>query len=92
MPAVEKLFAAIDSADAGAVKAALEAGADPNAVDLEGRSALHRVAIAQRWCSEVVAVLADGGADPLTPDATGLTPLHYLFAVKPKGATLRLAA
>jgi len=92
VPTVEKLFAAIDSADAAAVRAALRDGADPNALDREGRSALHRVAIAPRWSGDVVAALAEGGADPMTPDATGLTPLHYLFAVKPKGASLRLAA
>ncbi len=92
MPSVEKLFAAIDSADPAAVRAALADGADPNALDHEGRSALHRVAIAPRWSCEVATVLADGGADPLTPDRTGLTPLHYLFAVQPKEESFRWAA
>ena len=60
-------------AQAEAVAVLIEAGADPNAVDNSGVTALHR-AVRTR-CAAAVAALLDGGADPERPNRNGTTPL-----------------
>ena len=52
----------------------LAAGADPNAGDLNGETALH--IIAKRYSAAVAEVLTDAGADANLPDKNGNTPLH----------------
>ena len=53
----------------------VDAGADLNARDNEGNTALHRAA-AQSGSDRVVKVLLDRGADPLTESSDGRTPLN----------------
>jgi hypothetical protein len=55
------------------VVALLAAGADPNAMDKNGTSPLHR-AIRNR-CAAAVAALLDGGADPRKANGAGSTPM-----------------
>jgi hypothetical protein len=64
----------------------LAAGASPDAVDTQGRSALHLMC----WHRNIriMGVLLEGGADPNLRDMRGETPLHK--AVKPSGADLYL--
>lgn len=56
-----------------AVMTLLANGADPDAVDAEGRAALHYAALAA--APEVAALLLDGGARPDLVDREGLSPL-----------------
>lgn len=60
-------------------KALLGAGANPNATDSLGRSALHHAgrkfgAKAQQKCVSLVSLLLSFGADPSLPNHAGLTP------------------
>nr|WP_283055207.1 ankyrin repeat domain-containing protein [Thetidibacter halocola] len=57
------------------VKTLLAAGADPDAIGPEGRSALHFAVLSGR--EMIVTALLDGGADPDLRDAAGHTPLFY---------------
>jgi hypothetical protein len=59
----------------------LRAGADPDATDNSGVTALHR-AVRTR-CAAAVAALLDGGADPARPNRNGSTPL--LLATRTTG-------
>ena len=52
----------------------IDAGADPNAADMNGVTPLHR-AIRTR-CAAAVAALLAGGADPRRPNGKGSTPLQ----------------
>ena len=61
--------------DAGAVATFLAKGAEVNATDLDGRTALHWAA--QRGDAKVVDLLLAAGADAQARDALGRTPLHY---------------
>lgn len=56
------------------VRAILDAGADPNAVDATGRTALHQAALKGR--PEIIRVLLDHGADIEAEDRDGSRPLH----------------
>jgi ankyrin repeat protein len=77
-----------------AVKILLELGADVNAVDDGGDTALHGAAL--RGSNEIVSVLADRGARLDVKDAFGWTPLTmadgvlYTFTVKMAPATASL--
>jgi ankyrin repeat protein len=69
----QPLITAIDHADVAATKAALEAGANPNALDATGRPLLGRAARGRS--AEIVALLLATGADPNAADRIGFTPL-----------------
>jgi len=58
----------------GAVKALLAAGADLNAVDPDGTTALVLAVINSHY--DLAAQLLDAGADPNIGDGTGMTPLY----------------
>jgi hypothetical protein len=68
-------------AQAETVAVLLQAGADPDATDDSGVTALHR-AVRTR-CAAAVAALLDGGADPARPNRNGSTPL--LLATRTTG-------
>jgi uncharacterized protein len=57
------------------VRAALDAGADVDAVDGDGRTALHHAAI--DGGADVAELLLDRGADPNAMDGQQWTPLHF---------------
>jgi hypothetical protein len=69
------------AAQAETVAVLLQAGADPDATDNSGVTALHR-AVRTR-CAAAVAALLDGGADPARPNRNGSTPL--LLATRTTG-------
>jgi hypothetical protein len=62
------------SAQASVMTCLLRAGADPNAADNSGVTALHR-AVRTR-CTAAVRVLLANGADPRRKNGSGSTPLH----------------
>jgi ankyrin repeat protein/beta-lactamase regulating signal transducer with metallopeptidase domain len=68
------LHVAAERGDAEVIGALLEAGADPNASDLSGRSPLHLAAATGNV--EAVVELLDGGANADMPTNVGSTPLH----------------
>jgi ankyrin repeat protein len=57
-----------------AVRALLQAGADPNAVDPDGTTALTLAVINAHY--DLAALLLELGADPNVGDSTGMTPLY----------------
>ncbi len=59
----------------------LQAGADPNARDALGWTALHHAVAAQPDAPELARALLEHGADPNAPDHARRTPLHYAAAV-----------
>jgi cytohesin len=65
-----------------AVEALLDAHADPNAADDQGRTPLH--AAAEKAKPDVVARLLDAKADPNARDTAGATPLHLAAKLKRK--------
>jgi ankyrin repeat protein len=76
-----RLFAAVNLGDAAGVRAALGDGADVNAKDARGMTALHRAAMALDWNPEIVGLLAAAGADALASDPSGITPLHIIARI-----------
>lgn len=56
------------------IRCLIEAGADPNAANAEGATALHR-AVRTR-CAAAVKALLDGGADALRQNKSGSTPMR----------------
>lgn len=72
-PPDQRLIDAIDAGDVAAAKSALEAGANPDALDGTGRPVLARAA--RRAPAELVAVLLAVGANPNAADRIGFTPL-----------------
>ena len=69
----EELGNAVMAHDAGRVGFLMERGADPNAVSLEGSTALHRAARDRN--AEMVRLFLDRGAGVDRPDRDGWTPL-----------------
>jgi len=95
----EQLLAAADAGDRAAVRRALKAGADVNAVDSNGRSSLMHASM--NGHHDVVHVLLDAGAHVDTQDAAGRTPLmeasmrsavDVMEALLDAGADVNLAA
>jgi len=72
-PEDQRLIDAIDRGDAVAAKAALVAGASPNALDASGRPLLGRAA--RGASTEIVALMLATGAQPNAADRIGFTPL-----------------
>ncbi|KAM6956621.1 uncharacterized protein FYW47_012572 [Aplochiton taeniatus] len=54
-------------------------GADPNAADKYGQTALHE--ISRAWNVDVMRFFLERGADVLRPDSYGVTPLHVAAAL-----------
>ncbi|WAS86667.1 MULTISPECIES: ankyrin repeat domain-containing protein [unclassified Corallococcus] len=66
------LFDAVAAGDRAALSAQLDAGADPNPFDEEGRTPL--MVAARAGQEDLVRLLLEAGADPSLPDAVGETP------------------
>ena len=73
------------NAQAATITLLIEAGADPNAVDKSGVSALHRAVRAR--CAAAVKALLDGGADPTIENGNGSTPLFLATHLTGRGRT-----
>ena len=71
-----------------AVTVALEHGADPNSVDLEGDTVLHAAARLRR--NLVIARLVEHGANLQAKNHDGLTPLAAAIALEPVSPTVDL--
>lgn len=67
------LFDAVTAGDRAAVMAQLDAGADPNPFDAEGRTPL--MVAARDGRDDLVRLLLEAGADPTLADGVGETPL-----------------
>ncbi|MBU8895644.1 ankyrin repeat domain-containing protein [Corallococcus sp. M34] len=67
------LFDAVSAGDRAAVLAQLDAGADLNPFDLEGRTPL--MLAAREGQTDLVGLLLEAGADPILTDSIGETPL-----------------
>ena len=66
-------FLAVDSEKPEVLRCMIANGADANAADKNGSTALHRAAMA--GSPQLVRVLLDGGADPKAKDRQGRTPI-----------------
>jgi hypothetical protein len=73
------------SAQAATIGALIDAGADPNAVDLGGVTPLHR-AVRNR-CAAAVKALLDRGADPWRKNGNGSTPAQLAKLTTGRGGT-----
>ena len=76
------LFYAIGLGGLSAIRLLLKAGANPNAQDIKGRTALHYELKEEHIDLEIVKVLLDNGADPDIREKNGLSSLHYAAASK----------
>jgi ankyrin repeat protein len=72
-------------AQAETITRLVEAGADPNATDKSGVTALHR-AVRTR-CAAAVGALLDGGADPRRTNNRGSTPLQLATRTTGRGGS-----
>ncbi len=73
------------SAQAATIVCLIEAGADPNAVDMDGVTPLHR-AVRTR-CAEAVRTLLAHGADPARKNKSGSTPMRLAGLTTGRGGT-----
>jgi ankyrin repeat protein len=73
------------SAQAATIVCLIEAGADPNTVDMDGVTPLHR-AVRTR-CAEAVRVLLTRGADPARKNKSGSTPMLLAIHNTGRGGT-----
>ena len=81
-------YAALEN-DVQKINAMLDAGADPNAADLEGFTSLHFAA--QQWSVEAAQILLDRGADVDPVNKHGNTPLWTaVFNSKGRGELIEL--
>jgi hypothetical protein len=72
-------------AQAATIGGLIDAGADPNAVDMGGVAPLHR-AVRNR-CAAAVKVLLDRGADPKRKNGNGSTPAQLAMLTTGRGGT-----
>jgi hypothetical protein len=72
-------------AQAATIALLIEAGADPNAVDVDGATSLHRAVWTR--CAAAVAALLDGGADAGRKNKGGSTPLRLAGLTTGRGGS-----
>jgi ankyrin repeat protein len=77
-------------AQAATIAALIDAGADPNAVDIGGVAPLHR-AVRNR-CAAAVKALLDRGADPQRKNGSGTTPAQLATQTTGRGGSGTAAA
>lgn len=82
------LMFAAGALNAEQIKTLLQAGANPNLQDAQGRSCLHHAgrkygAKAQKKCASIIALLIEGGADPALVNKKGLTAGQAMAARAP---------
>ncbi len=77
-PGADELVRAVRTGNMETVRNLLARGADPNALDGDGRAALHAFFSGQNWQlePELLDMLLQRGADPNLPDTQGRTPMH----------------
>lgn len=73
------------AAQAATIVCLIEAGADPNTVDMDGATPLHR-AVRTR-CAEAVRTLLAHGADPARKNKSGSTPMFLAGLTTGRGGT-----
>jgi ankyrin repeat protein len=78
------------AAQAATIACLIEAGADPNTVDMDGVTPLHR-AVRTR-CAEAVRTLLAHGADPARKNKSGSTPMVLARLTTGRGGTGTQAA
>jgi ankyrin repeat protein len=81
-PLFAPLMKAVDKVDLASVKRLLAEGADVNAQDQWGRTALGYACSTGRTTQEIVDTLLAAGADPNIADHEGVTPLYSAANVK----------
>ena len=93
----DRLFLALNNGDRAGAAAALAGGADPNAANVKGYSALHVALLAKKPDTEIVRQLLEAGADPCLANKNGDSALHeaakfddtsFLERLLPKAANL----
>lgn len=77
-PAPYELTNAVENGSLPAVRSLLARGADPNAKDPQGRTALHAFFSGRNWklAADLLDLLLSAGADPAATDPQGATALH----------------
>jgi outer membrane protein assembly factor BamB len=81
----DQLIEAAFMSDIGTVRKSLDAGADVNALDAYGKTALMLAAesVAMYNKTDIIKLLLDRGADPFVRDPSGLTALEHLLLLNP---------
>ena len=78
---VQRLMAAIEDKDTGAVEFCLRNGADANAMlGLTNKMTALHLGMMVKAPVEIIKILLKNGADVKTPDSKGITPLHLAAA------------